>query len=1390
MRSPPSILEGSPRSSIGARHLVVLAAALFAACGGDGDSRGAGDSSGGGATPGPDTQQPAVDTTPGPGVIDVAPTVPDVDQTVLGVIQVDPGVGATKGGDVVTVIGSGFVDGEVAVYFGPSLASDVFVVSRTHLICTTPPAEPGLVDVRVSRPSTDESATLPLGFRYQSPVLITAVEPNEGHVSGGLPVTLSGSGFLRGVDGVLFGGRAAIGLVVVDDRTLQLTTPPGDLAGAVDIRITAVDGSGELSDGFTYFDSPRLDTVTPGIGPTAGGTEVQLLGAGFTEDSVVRFGDATATKTTFAHTGLIMAVTPPGAGLVSVTVETARGTAGLAKGFVYADPVNGVVLHLAQPDKGSVLGGTPVSLVVTGLTATTGVVARFNGVPAQVVAVEPAKSRVQVIAPPGSPGAVDLAIESSDGNAVLPGGFTYVAAFDVVAVSPPGGPMAGGTSVEIVGHGFKDGANVRIGALPCAAVEVKSPTLIACVTPAGSPGSADVRVKQGSAEAILEDGYTFIPPTIGVYAVTPNKGAQAGGTYVSVLGAGFEAPIEVRFGGKLATHVTVESPTHITCRTPPGEVGTVDVDVSSDGVQSTLSQAYTYFDPLSLFGGTWGPGVEGSVNVTVMDTGGTPLPDAYVILAVDADTPYQGYTNSDGQITFSGPDVLGTQMVSASKPGYESASVIRFDATNITLALQPIPPPSSGPPPPGATVSGRVFGLGKYVVIPEGDCDFKQQPDGQCQPCIADADCPSAAGTCTPLGGETFCTASCLSDLNCPTGFGCLAVSGVSEGQCLPVPGKKQARCYTSLYSMFSPLPEADAELAGIVNDDGTYEIGAPLGETAVICLGGFVNETNPDPLSNFTPVAVGVARHLIIAPGPNPNKDVTLNHPLTRTLKIRLDDPPHNPDIGLEYTAALVYWNFGSDGGFMHRSFQDIGYLGFSDPVLTVDAQPEGFTGDLYDARFEILGITLALGDDNTQLPASFTYLRNIVEIETGSAYELTAGQWTSTPGAVGRTVNDIAGTDISDLWAVGDRGAILHGKNGAWAVQPSPTTQPLYGAFAASATDIWAVGDGGTVLRFGGTLWETVDVGAGTYDELRGVFGFAPSDVWIVAGGWSGFWHWDGVSFTRTYSGSADLRDVHGRDGLLVAVGSYGALRHLENGVWVPKFGPNTTADLEAVHVVSATEAYAVGQGGVAWRWDGVAWTAMVTPTTRALREVYALGSQNVYAVGDAATRLHFDGNAWTDQTVTGETSYTALLSLWGDPDTGEAVALGANEVLMGPMLRVPENQNPEDGAKIVGDHISFTVDPSGVPAHFNYITVTIPTLMGETPVWTITTDGDVYDFTLPDFENIEGTPGIATGNTYILRIFRVFKEEFTIDNYDFSDLDTTRWRSWAIDATTFSK
>ena len=106
------------------------------------------------------------------------------------------------------------------------LAQDVFVLDEHRLVAITPPRLPGLVDVQLHHPDTGQSAVLEAGYLFFNPVTIIEVDPPTGHVLGGEPITIIGSGFVPGTN-LLIGGRAAIQVQVVDDSTIKFEVFPG-----------------------------------------------------------------------------------------------------------------------------------------------------------------------------------------------------------------------------------------------------------------------------------------------------------------------------------------------------------------------------------------------------------------------------------------------------------------------------------------------------------------------------------------------------------------------------------------------------------------------------------------------------------------------------------------------------------------------------------------------------------------------------------------------------------------------------------------------------------------------------------------------------------------------------------------------------------------------------------------------------------------------------------------------------------------------------------------------------------------------------------------------------------------------------------------------------------
>lgn len=87
---------------------------------------------------------------------------------------------------------------------------------------------------------------------------------------------------------------------------------------------------------------------------------------------------------------------------------------------------------------------------------------------------------------------------------------------------------------------------------------------------------------------------TFAAPAPTITGLTPDEGSYLGGTPVTITGTNFSGTPSVTFDGEAATSVQVVNSTTITCVTPPGIGGVVDVVVTTAGGSATLPDAFTY----------------------------------------------------------------------------------------------------------------------------------------------------------------------------------------------------------------------------------------------------------------------------------------------------------------------------------------------------------------------------------------------------------------------------------------------------------------------------------------------------------------------------------------------------------------------------------------------------------------------------------------------------------------------------------------------------------------------------------------------------------------------------------------------------------------------------
>ena len=120
--------------------------------------------------------------------------------------------------------------------------------------------------------------------------------------------------------------------------------------------------------------------------------------------------------------------------------------------------------------------------------------------------------------------------------------------------------------------------------------------------------------------------------------------------------------------------------------------------------------------------------------------------------------------------------------------------------------------------------------------------------------------------------------------------------------------------------------------------------------------------------------------------------------------------------------------------------------------------------------------------------------------------------GEWIS-PYPQGNTLNDVWGASGTDVFAVGDVGAIVHYDGTTWTVVASGTEANLLGVGGTTGSDVFAVGQKGTILHYDGVAWAAMD--SPTLADLAAVWAASPSDVFAVGSGGT-ILHYDGLSWS----------------------------------------------------------------------------------------------------------------------------------------------------------------------------------------------------------------------------------------------------------------------------------
>ena len=382
-----------------------------------------------------------------PGVVDVGLTIGDGQTATLAnaftfnpgpdLVTMTPNWSLISGGAQVTVTGTNFQSGSL-LYLSTDPATPLATtfVNSTRLTGIVPATQTGgypwspdiYLLLYVQNPDTQVDFSDDRFYFYDPSLLnVAQVTPDMGTTLGGTAVTITGTSFQSGAT-VMFGGRAATDVVVVNATTITARTPARDWSGRVDVGVTNPGGaSATLAGGFQYFSdpAPTLTGINPSSGSTSGGTAITLTGTNFASGATVTLGGSAATSVVLVGATSLTAVTPAhAAGQVDVVVRNPDGqSATLAAAFTYRSTVPTVTQ--IYPANGTTLGGTAIT--ITGTNFQTGATVTLGGAAATGVVVA-SDTTLTLISSPHTAGAVDVVVANPGGQSVsVPGAFTYEA---------------------------------------------------------------------------------------------------------------------------------------------------------------------------------------------------------------------------------------------------------------------------------------------------------------------------------------------------------------------------------------------------------------------------------------------------------------------------------------------------------------------------------------------------------------------------------------------------------------------------------------------------------------------------------------------------------------------------------------------------------------------------------------------------------------------------------------------------------------------------------------------------------------------------------------------------------------------------------------------------
>ena len=463
--------------------------------------------------------------------------------------------------------------------------------------------------------------------------------------------------------------------------------------------------------------------------------------------------------------------------------------------------------------------------------------------------------------------------------------------------------------------------------------------------------------------------------------------------------------------------------------------------------------------------------------------------------------------------------------------------------------------------------------------------------------------------------------------------------------------------------------------------------------------------------------------------------------------------DPSKRDTVTVTVVPRLATsWSSSRMNGVMYDDM--ISVVGFNPTTaFAINSVNGGISGgDIY--RWN--GVTWALSTTGAAFGTQFlavhgTSVSNLIAVGTnGVVAKFDGTTWSTMASGTTRTLRSVWVESATSAFAVGTNGTAIRLTGTTWATMTTGSTAQLNGVWS-NAGIAYAVGAGGEVLRFNGTAWARQTVPF--TDDLNAVCGIPGGSVTVV-GNFGGILNFNGTTWTLVNpngiidnfyavngnSTSGGRMNIGGDNGLYAldfgtltvanisypvsvygvsvdefgevwTAGQRGAVQRLASGTWQTL---NLAPDLLDVWTTSASNAYAVGEYGFIYRWNGSAWSRQTSPSLANLYTVWGVSTTDAFAGGDNGTMLRWNGTAWNAMSLP---TTARIFSLWGTSASNVFAVTDVGEILRFNGTTWSVQATAPGGATLLSVHgvsptEAYATGTSGVVMRYNGTTWTTTT------------------------------------------------------------------------------